>query len=314
MLAHSLLSGALLLLPIAVTVGIYIGVEFQKIFHDGFKGSYGIPTGSGGGSATPGSSGGVETNMYCQKLIGITPQGSRYTYNPNQWGLGANDPSGLCMNITTGTLAKNSKYADPFSVTWNYTQGPETQPVHAFPNALLEADNLPTTISSVSSIPVDVSWTYGIGNSNETNTATADLDAADLNANVAVDMFLDTDKSTSSETTKAAHEVMVWLGQFGPATQPIGYSAGAVVTKSINGTTFNLYTGTNGNGQHVWTWVATTTTNRFVGDISPLITELSAQSGPTGTDYLGYIGFGSEAYWSPQNVTFSVPELYIDVL
>jgi hypothetical protein len=76
MLAHSLLSGALLLLPIAITIGIYIGVESQKIFNNGFKGSYGVPTGNGG-SATPGGNG-VETNMYCQKLIGIIPKGSRY--------------------------------------------------------------------------------------------------------------------------------------------------------------------------------------------------------------------------------------------
>jgi hypothetical protein len=54
----------------------------------------------------------------------------------------------------------------------------ETQPVHAFPNALLEADNLPLTIAKVSSIPVDVAWTYGLGNSNKTNSATADLVAA----------------------------------------------------------------------------------------------------------------------------------------
>jgi hypothetical protein len=82
---------------------------------------------------------------------------------------------------------------------------------------------------------------------------------------------------------------------------------------SANLASSNLYSGTNGNGQHVWTWVATTTTNRFVGDISPMLTELSAQNGPTEDDYLGYIGFGTEAYSSPQNVTFSVTELSIEV-
>jgi hypothetical protein len=61
--------------------------------------------------------------------------------------------------------------------------------------------------------------------------------STDLNANVAIDLFLDSDKQTSSVTTKAAHEVMLWLGMFGPATQPIGYSVGSVATKAINGTT-----------------------------------------------------------------------------
>ena len=76
MIGHSLLSGLLLLLPIAATVGIYIGVQFQKIFNSGFDGKYGVP---GSGGTNPGRTGGVETNMYCQKLIGISPQGSRYT-------------------------------------------------------------------------------------------------------------------------------------------------------------------------------------------------------------------------------------------
>jgi hypothetical protein len=69
MLAHSLLSGALLLLPVAVTLGIYIGVNVQQIFHSGFKGSYGIP------NFLPK----FGTNTYCQKSIGITPQNGRYT-------------------------------------------------------------------------------------------------------------------------------------------------------------------------------------------------------------------------------------------
>jgi len=58
-----------------------------------------------------------------------------------------------------------------------------------------------------------------------------------MNANVAIDMFFDSSKSSSSETTKADHEVMVWLGMFGPATQPIGFKLGSIITKSVNGTT-----------------------------------------------------------------------------
>ena len=74
--AHSLLSGVLLCLPIVITVGIYIGIESQKIFNGGFDGGkYGVP---GSGGSQPGRNT-VETNMYCQKLIGITPTGSRYT-------------------------------------------------------------------------------------------------------------------------------------------------------------------------------------------------------------------------------------------
>jgi hypothetical protein len=68
--AHSLLSGALLLFPVAVTVAIYIGLNIHQIFHTGFKGSYGIPIQIGTKFGT---------TTYCQKSIGITPQNKRYT-------------------------------------------------------------------------------------------------------------------------------------------------------------------------------------------------------------------------------------------
>jgi hypothetical protein len=55
-------------------------------------------------------------------------------------------------------------------------------------------------------------------------------------------------------------------------------------------------------------------TQRFVGDILPLVTGLETANGPNGRDYLGYFGFGTEAYNSPTNVTFACSELYIDVL
>lgn len=52
----------------------------------------------------------------------------------------------------------------------------ETQPVRAFPNALLEgADNLPVALNNIKEIPVDISWTYGLGDSNQTSTDEATL-------------------------------------------------------------------------------------------------------------------------------------------
>lgn len=64
----------------------------------------------------------------------------------------------------------------------------------------------------------------------------------------------------------------------------------------------------------MWTWVASTVTNRFVGDILPLVTGLETANGPNDRDFLGYFGFGTEAYNSPRNVTFACSELYIDVI
>jgi hypothetical protein len=56
---------------------------------------------------------------------------------------------------------------------------PETQPVRAFPNALLDgASNLPIQLNNIKKIPVDIAWTYGLGDSNETSSTEASLEAA----------------------------------------------------------------------------------------------------------------------------------------
>jgi len=61
----------------------------------------------------------------------------------------------------------------------------------------------------------------------------------DVNANVAIDIFMDSNSGASTVTTQAKHEVMVWFAMYGPATQPIGYQggAGSKNTVVINGTT-----------------------------------------------------------------------------
>jgi hypothetical protein len=60
--------------------------------------------------------------------------------------------------------------------------------------------------------------------------------STDVNANVAIDMFMDANSGDSTVTTSANHEVMVWFAKYGPATQPIGWDLGAQNTVSINGT------------------------------------------------------------------------------
>lgn len=81
----------------------------------------------------------------------------------------------------------------------------------------------------------------------------------------------------------------------------------------------NLYYGQNALLQQtVLTWVATSPNPAFVADIAPLITGLSQfpipnNDYPQNNVYLGYMGLGSEAYWSNQNVTFSVPKLSFDI-
>jgi hypothetical protein len=78
----------------------------------------------------------------------------------------------------------------------------------------------------------------------------------------------------------------------------------------------NLYSGSNSLQQNVLTWLASETTEKFSGDIAPLITRLSSMNTagfPTVSDYLGHISLGSEAFSANTNVTFYVPVLSIDV-
>ncbi|QDS67696.1 hypothetical protein FKW77_005447 [Venturia effusa] len=301
---HTLFSGGLLLLPVAVTVGIYVGLNVQEIFHSGFKGSYGIPSGSGPLVPTSG------TTTYCQKSIGITPQNKRYTYNPNQWGLSDSEASAMCMNITTSdSVSAASVLAAPWTATWQYPQGPSDAPVHAFPNAQLDISSLPIQLSSFTSLELDVDWHYGVGNDNTTVSTSTELATNNLNANVCVDMFFGPTASESEGTTTATYEVMVWLGQYGAATQPIGLATGPLQSVSVNGTVFNLYYGLNGLQQKVFTWLATQNTTRFVGDIGPLLNNLATSQGPQKSEYLGYVAFGTEALYAPTNMTFTVNEL-----
>lgn len=316
---HFLVNFFMLALPLGATLGILFGIDASRA-SNGQTSLYNPNDGNvvnGGGS---GDTDELITTTYCQTSYGITPttDGQEYTLNPNQWGWDESEGGGLCMNVTTydnGTYPTNTT-APAWTITWEYPQGPETQPVHAFPNIKVDGDVFPATVESLSKIVLDVEWNYGVGNVSANSTDETALDAVTLNANVAVDMFFDSDKESSSNSSAATYEVMVWLADFGTASQPIGLSDGAVTTAVINTTTFSLYTGTNSESQNVLTWVASTTADVFYGDILELVTALFSLSGgeyPSKTDYIGYLAFGSEAYYSDSYVTFSVPTLSIDI-
>ena len=86
-------------------------------------------------------------------------------------------------------------------------------------------------------LTIDVEWSYGAGDSINSNTNFEAVEGAGVNANVCVDMFLAPDKSDSLSTKVSTFEVMVWLGRFGAATDPLGFDVGSLETKTIGGTT-----------------------------------------------------------------------------
>ena len=52
-----------------------------------------------------------------------------------------------------------------------------------------------------------------------------DNDVSGVIANVALDLFADTDVSKANVSTEASAEVMIWIGSFG-SPQPLGYHTG----------------------------------------------------------------------------------------
>jgi hypothetical protein len=85
----------------------------------------------------------------------------------------------------------------------------------------------------------------------------------------------------------------------------------------------NLFAGQNAQKQNVFSWVATKPVEVFKADITPLflsVMNLPSKTAkkfgvklPTFTTSLGYVGFGTQAFNSVGNVTFTVPKLSIDV-
>lgn len=90
-----------------------------------------------------------------------------------------------------------------------------------------------------------------------------------------------------------------------------------------------MYAGSNGK-QSVYSWVPQAPIENFDGDLYPFISglanlktdttvsaaaqdRLKALIVPATSDYIGYMAFGSEAYFSKGNVTFTVSNMEVTV-
>lgn len=300
-----LLNIVLIAFPVCTTVGVLLGVQTHRVAI---------------GKPPLFVDNGIKSKSYCQKTLGISPpsKGDHYTLNPNQWGVKTGDEGSLCVNVTT---FNNETYATEatapeFAVTWQYEPGPETAPVHAFPNCKVANQILPTSFKSIDKLLLDLEWTYGIGNNTAVSTSKTDLEANLVNTNVAIDIFSDSDKTKATNTEKAGIEIMVWFAAYGPATQPLGMADGPVETRTVEGISFDLYANENDIGQKVFTWYSDTPIHKFNGDLMPLLDRLMAidkPEYPKAGDYLGYMSLGSEALSANKTVTFHVPKLAIDV-
>ncbi|KAI6778570.1 Glycosyl hydrolase family 12 [Emericellopsis cladophorae] len=314
--ALSILSGVLALLPIICSLAVLIGLDVGRdsssppLFNpEKPKGPDGKPLDNG-----------IKHKSYCDETIGISPpaKGDHYTLNPNPWNWEEGDEGSLCLNVTTfnNQTYPTDSSAPEFSVTWQYPPGPPSSPVHAYPNVKVDSGVFPNQIKNIDEMMLDFEWTYAVGNLTVETTDEKALNASNVNANVALDLFLDQDKKKAQISEDASTEIMVWFAAFGPATQPIGRDDGSLDEQELDGTKFTLYSGKNGVGQFVLTWYCEDPAPKFHGDLQPLVdrlVEMGDTNFPTESDYIGYMAVGTETYFSDDYVTFHVPQLAIDV-
>ncbi|RMZ78480.1 hypothetical protein DV737_g3912, partial [Chaetothyriales sp. CBS 132003] len=278
----TIVSLSLFVLPVGLSLGVLLGL-------DAYRAANGQPRLFLNSE--------VKNKTYCQVSYGITP------------------------NVT---IFENGTYptkttAPAWSITWQYAPKAETAPVHGFPNIKIDnTGTFPILVSDLASVEVDVKWMYSVGDVplSTLNTTLFSSTETEINTNVAIDIFLDSDASNAQDTTKAKYEIMVWLATFGTATQQIGYDQGSRDTVTLSdGTSFDLYYGTNSvTDQIVLTWSSSSALTDFSGDITPLlIKNYSSIGGPTSADYMGYMALGSEVLNSNVNVTLSVPHLSMNI-
>jgi hypothetical protein len=152
------------------------------------------------------------------------------------------------MTMTTfenATYPTNST-APEFSFTWEYpfriaiksAPANQTKPlIHAFPQArIADGGVLPLTLEDLGQLTLDFEWTMGTGDTNAPATSMRRLGAHEVNASVALDMYMDPDKTKAGDAGKAAFEMLIIFAHYG-LQGPVGFGNGTKVkTATLDGT------------------------------------------------------------------------------
>ena len=152
------------------------------------------------------------------------------------------------MTMTTfenATYPTNST-APEFAFTWEYpfhianesAPANQTKPlIHAFPQASIgDGGVVPLTLEDLSELTLEFAWTMGIGNTNAPSTSVRRLGAQEVNASVALDMYMDPDESKAGDASKAAFEMIIYFAHYG-LQDPVGFGNGTIVTtEKLDGT------------------------------------------------------------------------------
>lgn len=233
----------------------------------------------------------------CGQFDSVESSSSAYSFNVNAWG--ADNSGAECITVSNDDTV--------FSSTWSWTNASDL--VHAFPNIQLESTLLPIQLSGLTSLNIGATWAMAASGGGVQTLA-----SIDAGADVVVDMFMDLDPIKANSTTLPANEVMVWIGAFG-GKMPIGFNASItnLPTFTLNGTEFTLYSGPNGAGQFVYSWLASSNVTTFNSDISPLLHYLTGNNMISNSSYLGIVQFGTETFHAESNVTFTAQNFAMSI-
>ncbi|KAJ0108455.1 hypothetical protein J7T55_002059 [Diaporthe amygdali] len=238
---------------------------------------------------------------------------SGLSYSANAWN--PDDNGFQCLSIINASSSTTSG----FDATWKWPGDPDA--VHSFPHVTFLSDDLPVTVSNISALRLAASWAYAPGSISTADDA-GRLDGFDTNglndigakANIAFDMFMDMDKVKAASATAAKYEMMIWIGQVGNP-YPLGFDSenATCYTQQLGSFNFTLYTGQNSRGTLVYSWVSPADQTSFDEDITPLLQYLWRNELVSADARIGLVEFGSEAYHSGNNVTFSAGDFDMNV-
>ena len=76
----------------------------------------------------------------------------------------------------------------------------------------------------------------GTGNTNAPATSLRRLGAQEVNATVALDMYMDADKTKAANASEAAFEMIIYFAHYG-LEDPVGFGNGTIIMNAtLNGT------------------------------------------------------------------------------
>lgn len=100
--------------------------------------------------------------------------------------------------------------------------------------------------------------------------------------------------TSSTATGSNEFEIMVWLAALGGAG-PISSTGSPVSTPTINGVTWNLFSGPNG-ATTVYSFVAQSEVTSFTGDLLAFFKYLESSEGFSSSQYITTLEAGSEPF------------------